>query len=167
MYAVHDSSVIEYDASGAIVSQFGGNHLATSRGVAINGSTGNVYVSSNPSGGSRVVIFGPAAVVTEITTGDATNVTGTSATLNGRVDPANGSDVTECHFEYDARIAGGEAVAIDEVLPDRHRVAAGAEGRGDQLAVRLTGTRLRAPARPWRPRGRRRVGRHLVGRFCR
>ena len=110
VYAVHDSSIIEYDASGTLVSQFGGTHLATSRGVAINGSTGNVYVSSNPSGGSRVVIFGPAAVVTEITTGDATNVTGTSATLNGHVDPANGSDVTECHFAYGTDTSYGTSV---------------------------------------------------------
>src|SRR5262249_9626752 len=110
VYAVHDSSVIEYDPSGTLVSQFGGSQLATSRGVDIHGATGDVYVSSSPSGGSRVVIFGPAAVVTEITTGDATNVTGTSATLNGHVDPANGSDVTECHFAYGTDTSYGNSV---------------------------------------------------------
>jgi hypothetical protein len=111
VYSVHDTFVREFDASGTLVSQFGALRLANARGVDINGSTGNVYVTSNPPAGGRVVIFGPLAIVTEVITLDATNVTGTSATLNGRVDPADSGDVTECHFEY------GTTTSYDTSVP--------------------------------------------------
>jgi len=98
VYAVHDSSIIEYDPSGIMVSEFGA--LAGSRGVDINGATGNVYVSSNPAAGSRVEIFGtvvttgPPAVVSQ----PASNITNSAATLNAAIDPA-GFDTT-CVFQY-------------------------------------------------------------------
>src|SRR5437870_7078138 len=38
---------------------------------------------------------------------------------------------------HDARVAGGETLAIDEVLPDGHRVAPPGERRRDQLPVGL------------------------------
>ena len=46
-----------------------------------------------------------------------------------------------------ARVPRGEAVVVDEVLPDRHRVAAAAERLLDQLAVRLARARARRAAR--------------------
>ena len=39
----------------------------------------------------------------------------------------------------DAGVLGGEAVIVDEIAPDCHGVAATAQGRLDQLAIRLTG----------------------------
>ena len=48
----------------------------------------------------------------------------------------------------DARIPRGEAVIVDEVLPDRHRVAAAPQRLGDQLAIRLAGARTRRATRP-------------------
>ena len=83
----------------------------------INGSTGNVYVTSNPPAGSRVVIFGPLVPVPDAITGDATNVTGTSATLNGRVDPAGAGDITECHFEYGTDTSYGNSVPCVPATP--------------------------------------------------
>jgi len=62
----------------------------------------------------------------------------------------------------DARIAGGEAVVVDEVLPDRHRRPPLAHEGFDPLAVGLAGAGLRAATRR-----RRRVGGRLYGRFCR
>ena len=61
----------------------------------------------------------------------------------------------------DARIAGREAVVVDQVLPDRAGVAPAAERLGDQLTVG------RARTRTWRPR--RGVGGHPRagnGRLC-
>ena len=46
-----------------------------------------------------------------------------------------------------AGIARGEAVVVDEVLPDGHRVAAPSERLDDQLSIRLARTRTRGPAR--------------------
>ena len=60
----------------------------------------------------------------------------------------------------DARVARGEAVVVDEVLPDRHRVAAARQRLGDQLAIRLAGARARGAARRWRTHE---VGGHLRG----
>ena len=55
----------------------------------------------------------------------------------------------------DTRIARGEADLVDEVLPDRHRIAAEPHGRFDALAMRLArtarGARATAPSR-WTPR---------------
>ena len=80
-----------------------------------------------------------------------------------------------------ACIASREAMVIDQVLPDGHGVASPPDGLDDQLAVGLTGARLRraAGAVPGHRRGviraragrrrPRRVGGHLRrnGRFCR
>ncbi len=47
------------------------------------------------------------------------------------------------HEASHAGVARGEAMVIDEVLPDRHGVAPAMQGFGDQLAVGLAGTRRR------------------------
>ena len=112
-FVVHDSSVIEYDPSGAIVSNFGASELSGARGVDINTSTGNVYVSSS----DRVVIFGPLVPVPDATTGDATNVAQTTATLNGHVDPADAGDIIDCHFEYGTDTTYGTSVPCVPAVP--------------------------------------------------
>ena len=79
------------------------------------------------------------------------------------------------HEAAHAGVAGREAVLIDEVLPDRHGVAAAAQGQRDQLAVRLTGAGGRSPLAGRGPRGQVRearrepleVGGPLTGRICR
>ena len=52
-----------------------------------------------------------------------------------------------CDEAPHARIPRGEAVAIDQVLPDRHRVAATPERLDDQLSIRLARARTRRAAR--------------------
>jgi hypothetical protein len=117
VFAVHDTSVIEYDSDGNIVSEFGADHLTGSRGADINGSSGQVYVSSNPTGGGRVVIFGPLVPVPDAITGDATNIMSMSATLNGHVDPAGAGDITDCHFEYGTDTSYGNSVPCVPATP--------------------------------------------------
>jgi hypothetical protein len=113
VYVVHDSSVREFDASGTLLNEFGSDQLSGSRGVDIDGSTGNVYVSS----GSKVVIFGPFATVPDVATGSATNVTAVSATLNGHVDPAGGGDIIDCHFEYGSDTSYGSSAPCVPAAP--------------------------------------------------
>ena len=55
----------------------------------------------------------------------------------------------------DARIPGAEAVVVDQVLPDRHRVAPASQGFGDEITIGLAGARARGARR--RPL---RVGEH-------
>src|SRR6185437_1909105 len=60
----------------------------------------------------------------------------------------------------DTRVARGEAVIIDEVLPDRHRIATAAHRLEDQRAIRLARARARRAA-GWRRAWGRGVGGHL------
>ncbi len=74
------------------------------------------------------------------------------------------------HEAPHAGVASGEAVVVDQVLPDRHRVAAPLEPQLDELAVRLAGARRGRATKRWhRGRPRLGVGGHLRrgGRFCR
>jgi DNA-binding beta-propeller fold protein YncE len=64
-------------------------------GIAVNGATGAVYVSSPADG--EVYVFGSSAPVT--VAGSTTDVTQTSATLQGTVDP-RGVPIESCRFEY-------------------------------------------------------------------
>ncbi len=109
VYVAHSGFVREFDASGTLVSEFGTGLLGNTRGVDVSGSTGNAYVSTNPSS-AKVIVFGPLAIVPDVTTGNATDVTGTSATLNGHVDPAGGGDIIDCHFEYGTDTTYGNSV---------------------------------------------------------
>src|SRR5262249_20036746 len=117
VFSVHDTSVIEFDSDGNMVSTFGTGNLTSSRGADVNGATGQVYVSSNPSGGGRVVIFGPLVPVPDATTDDATNVAQTTATLNGHVDPAGAGDIIDCHFEYGTDTTYGNSVPCVPATP--------------------------------------------------
>jgi hypothetical protein len=90
------------ESTGTFVSSFGSQQLSGSSeppeqqgGIAVNGSTGNVYVS-NPADG-KVYVFGSGAPVAVASA--AASVTQTSATLQGTVAP-RGVPVSSCRFEY-------------------------------------------------------------------
>lgn len=104
------STVAEYDSSGNLVSEFGSGRLFNSRGVDVKGSTHKAYVSSNPPSpdASRVAIFGPLATLPDVTTGDVSDLLGTSATLNGTVNPDG--IAASYQFEYGTTTAYGSTV---------------------------------------------------------
>lgn len=63
-------------------------------------SKGNVYVAGGSAAKARLFAFGPLEDPRpEAVTGAATELTPTSATLNGTVNP-NGIELEDCHFEY-------------------------------------------------------------------
>jgi hypothetical protein len=64
-------------------------------GIAVNGSTGEIYVSDP--GAGKVDVFGSATPA--VTAGKATGVSKEAASLNGTVDP-RGVRVTACQFDY-------------------------------------------------------------------
>ncbi len=82
----------------------GAGALSRSFGVAVNHASGDVYAANV----GVVEIFGPGIAVASASTGAATGVTSTDATLHGSVEPA-GTEVTSCHFEY-----GTEAGALTQ-----------------------------------------------------
>jgi DNA-binding beta-propeller fold protein YncE len=88
----------ESEGDGVLVSRFGSALLSGTTGqggIAVNGSTGEVYVS-NPADG-KVYVFGSEAPA--VAAGAATNISKETATLNGTVDP-RGQAITQCSFEY-------------------------------------------------------------------
>ena len=88
----------EETSSGTLVSSFGSLQLSSASGqggIVVNGASGEIYVS-NPADG-KVYVF--ASATPAVTAGAAANVTKTSATLQGTVNP-RGASVTSCQFEY-------------------------------------------------------------------
>src|SRR5450756_2078831 len=68
------------------------------------------------------------------------------------------------HEALDALIAAGEAAGIDEILPDRHGVAAAREPQFDGVPMHRAGAGRRR--RRFLSRHYAKVGGHLYGRFC-
>ncbi len=72
---------------------FSGGNLRV-KGVAVNGTSHGVYVVN----GNEIALFSDARP--KATTAPPTNVTTSSVTLNGNVDPLGRGNITSCHFEY-------------------------------------------------------------------
>jgi len=93
--------------------------------------------------------------------------------FNHRASFRGGSSAQLLEESFDALIAGREAVAIDQILPDRHRVAAARKRQLDYFEVGFARAGGWAAIRPrfrrdhfFAGRPRAKVGGHLVGRFC-
>jgi DNA-binding beta-propeller fold protein YncE len=95
LYLVGPSDVRQYDASGGLVREFGQETLESGEGVAVDSTSGDVYVTDARSG--TVDIFGPQTLP-DLVTEAAANLQGTSATFNGTIDP-DGLDAS-FYFEY-------------------------------------------------------------------
>ncbi|HEY5342097.1 MAG TPA: hypothetical protein VIJ66_00340 [Solirubrobacteraceae bacterium] len=99
--------------SGTEVSSFGTEQLSSNStrqqgGIAVNGVSGDIYVS-NPVEG-KVDIF--STVVPAVAVDAATGVNQTAATLNGTVDP-RGAPLSFCKFEYGTSASYGQEVPCD------------------------------------------------------
>jgi hypothetical protein len=102
-------SVQAFQAGGAFVGQIEGVPATGAGGLAVDQATGDIYVSDS----SSVKIFAPGVVVAEVTTGQASEVQPTSATLNGTVNP-EGVELTDCHFDYGTSTSYGQSVPCAE-----------------------------------------------------
>ncbi len=110
LYADDQSSVAEWDtgamnrdspdgkSAGTLVARIGSPELSGTSGqggIAVDGASGQIYVS-NPANG-KVYVFGSDAPA--VTAGEPTDVTMQAASLSGTVDPRRVA-VSECEFEY-------------------------------------------------------------------
>ncbi len=92
--------ISEYTPAGALVSRTGPDHLVRPTRIAIDDASGNVYVGEEaPFFAGTITIFGPTVTFPDATTGEATNVTGSSAELHG-VTGADGGAAATCVFQY-------------------------------------------------------------------
>jgi DNA-binding beta-propeller fold protein YncE len=97
VYVDDGTFVNEYDAQGIRISTFGVGVIGLSEGIAVNGATGQIYVSDQSSG--KIEVFGPPVTVPDVTTGAASKGHRTSATISGSVNPDNAGKATY-YFQY-------------------------------------------------------------------
>jgi sugar lactone lactonase YvrE len=86
---------------------------AGSSGVAVDRSGGSNDGSIFVGSGEEVARFGPTLVLPDVTAEEAEDLTTSSATLAGTVNPL-GIEVTECFFEYGISTSYGDTAACEE-----------------------------------------------------
>jgi hypothetical protein len=99
------SSVAFYKPSGELLETFPSEGLSQSEGIAMS-SAGTVFVSQRHA--NNVEIF-DYILLPVVSTGQASGVSETGATLHGTVNP-NGEAVSECRFEYGTEASYGQSV---------------------------------------------------------
>ena len=115
VYVAHSGFISRYDSSGtAQETSFGSSHITSADGIAVTAS-GRVYVSD--SGASAVETFEPE-VVPNVTTGSASAITKTTATVSGHVEPAEaGEEVIGCRVEYGTNTSYGMEAPCSPATP--------------------------------------------------
>jgi hypothetical protein len=112
VYVDRGDRVVEYDAAGSQVSIFGQGTLGNSTGVAVNSGSDTVYATD----GGGIRIFGPLVTLPDVVTGGTSNVTATSATVEGTIDAAGGPNA-QCEFEYGTSTAYGQTAPCEPAGP--------------------------------------------------
>jgi len=112
VYVGEESDVAEYDSEGKLLGKSGKNQLSGAFGVAVkSGTGGSMYASSGyGSPQHRIDIFGPAVFLAHATTEVASNITNTSVTLAGSVNPEG--TATTYQFEYGTSSSYGSASPV-------------------------------------------------------
>jgi hypothetical protein len=119
--------VVEFDATAKLESVAGERELESSYGVAVDATSGDAYAAARS---QRIEIFGPPVVEPEATTEAPTNVTSTSGTINGSVNPEGLAATYQ--FEY------GTSTSYGSLTPATP-TAAGADSTIHHFAANLTG----------------------------
>jgi DNA-binding beta-propeller fold protein YncE len=108
-------SVSAYDSSGSLLESFGAGSFGAGSaphplsGIAVDSSSHTVYVANTA--GDDVNIYVQVEGPTATTEAPATEVTATSATVPGEVNP-NEAPLTECLFEYGLTSGYGQPPAL-------------------------------------------------------
>jgi DNA-binding beta-propeller fold protein YncE len=112
----HNHVVDQFSGEGRYLGQLtrgqAGEALQSPLGVAVNAS-GGVYVSDSQA--KAVDVYGPDILLPTVTTGAASEVGGSTATLNGTVNP-EGLNVSDCHFDYGTTTAYGQTASCEQVV---------------------------------------------------
>lgn len=101
VYIASGNQVHEFDTDHdeIVDAAFGEGQINGAGSLAVDATTGNVFVADGQSG--KVLVFAPS-VLPDVTTEPASGVGHTDATLNGEVapDPLGGGEVSSCKFQY-------------------------------------------------------------------
>jgi len=91
-------------STSSLLERFGTGHLSAGSGLAINPTTGTVYVADSA---ANVVNIFASVVIPDVTTGGSSGVGEEAATVTGEVNP-DGEPITSCEFEYGTSASYGE-----------------------------------------------------------
>ncbi|MBO0746761.1 MAG: hypothetical protein J2O47_00335 [Acidimicrobiaceae bacterium] len=95
-----------------IAETFGSGQITSGTGLAVRGSDARAYVADP--GNTEVDVF-DAPIIPDVTTGPADNLSGTTATVHGTVNP-DGVNVTDCHFDYGLTDTYGQSIPCAETV---------------------------------------------------
>ncbi len=109
----------------------GAGSISGSAGVATSTANHDIYASD---GNGHISVFGPGVELAEVTTGTPTELTKSSARLNGIVNPG-GIAVTACQFEYGVEVGVFPNTTACSPLP-------GGASESVQVSATLTGLTL-------------------------
>jgi phosphodiesterase/alkaline phosphatase D-like protein len=141
VYAGQGQQINEFTSEGVKVGDIGvgAPYALTGRGtighttgIAVRGSTGQVFVADN--GSETLKVYGKREVFPDLSTGEASSVRRTSASLGGHLTPVGG-DVTACRFEWGPTSSYGNTAPCDQATP-----IAGPQDVGAGLTGLTTGT---------------------------
>jgi hypothetical protein len=132
-----NQQILEYDASDSkpplprLAFQASGPES-----LAVDATSGNLYVARGfvP----QLETYGPPLILPDVTTEAATEVTGTSATLNGTINAAGGPE-SSCHFQYTT-----EAAYLADKAIEGHDGFTGAQSAPCEPAGPFTGASTNA-----------------------
>ena len=127
VYVDEGSAVVQYSSAG-VLRPAGLTTLGSSHGVAVGHSAGVIYVSDDEKG--TVDIFGPPVVLPDVSTGSASSVSTTGATIAGTVNPDE--TPTTYQFEY------GTGTSYGQLSPASPEVV-GSDNTVHNLSATLTG----------------------------
>lgn len=122
----------EHAPAEALLNRFGGGHLTAGAGVAIDATSGLVFVADSSQ--DVVAVFRPA-VLPGVSTGAISEAATGSVTLNGEVNPS-GLPVTGCQFEYGPTAAYGSTAECAQ--------SPGAGAASVPVSARISGLALSA-----------------------
>ncbi len=109
LFLGQERSVEAFTSTGSLIERFGDEqgvaHLRAVSGIAVDPSSGTVYVADSTA--DVVAVFG-AVVVPDVTTGAASNVHAGTVTLNGTVNP-DAIQLSDCRFEYGSDASYGQS----------------------------------------------------------
>ncbi len=114
VYVVKPHNVTILDPSGKPVYTFASDPSAEYRAIAIDETSGDVFLTDQSS--ERVRVFSPSGPLALLTVDAASEIRATHATLSGSVNP-EGTTITECSFEYGTTDSYGNTAPCEGAIP--------------------------------------------------
>jgi hypothetical protein len=129
LYVNEGSAIAEYDASGNLTGTSGSGKINGSFGVGVYSAKNELYVPSE----GRVMLFGAPVLLPTVSGGEASEITKSSATISGSVNPEG--TATTYQFQY------GTTTSYGSVAPASPQ-SVGSDSTAHEVSVQLTGLLL-------------------------